>query len=368
MTRVSRSLQFKLQTSHSQKPHTEIRWGIVGTGIIANHFASDLALVKNARLEAVVSRSLATASNFTNAHGGHPHDSLDGILSNDAIDAIYIASPNDTHFSTAEAAIAAGKAVLVEKPLVVSSAEAVRLKSLAQAKGVFVMEAMWTRFLPAMTYVRDVIRSGDMGEILAVNGELAFHQPYSSQSRFFDRARGGGSLLDLGVYGLSLCLDLFGKPDAVDGEWCCAPTGVDLSAQVNLRFGGFTARVKCGLDQTGANLFIIQGSKATLVVQPPFNAACMIVQGTGAFMPMVTKPGVSSFARISRKLARTIPLPGVSRLSFPFEGHGLQFEIEAVGQALVDGLTEHPLAPLDDSIETLRIIEAVVSMPSISKN
>ncbi len=342
----------------------EIRWGVVGAGVIAGHFASDLAFASRAVLAGVASRSSATASDFAARHGGKAYADLAAMLADQAIDAVYIASPNETHFAAAMAAIAAGKAVLVEKPLATSAMEAEQIAASAAARGVFAMEAMWTRFLPALAFVRETIRSGAIGRIRRVRGELAFHQPYYAGSRFFDPARGGGALLDLGVYGISLCLALFGEPDAVDGGWKAAPSGVDLSATADMRFGEIHAAVACALDRTGANLFVIEGSEATLVLQPPFNAVRMVVAGKpGPALRLAAASGMSAPARIARKLARTLPLPGLQRRPFAFAGHGLQFEIDAVGEALAAGAIEHRLAPLADSIATLRIIDGLRAKP-----
>jgi predicted dehydrogenase len=354
----------QLQDNGGQSP---VRWGIVGAGTIASHFASDLALTRGGRLEAVTSRTFASAEAFAARHGGIAVRSLPEMLAADLIDALYVASPNDSHVSFAEAAIEADKAVLVEKPLAATSADAARLAALAAARGVFLMEAMWTRFLPAASFVRQAIRSNEIGAIRRVEAELAFHKPYNPTDRYFDLAAGGGSLLDLGVYGISLCLDLFGRPDAVSGSWRAAPSGVDLRARVDMRFGDMPATVHCGFDAEGANLFRIEGARGSLVLQPPFNASRMVIRAApGPAYRVAMPPGVSTAARVARKLARSAPLPGLQRYPQPFDGHGLQFEIDAVADALRAGLVEHPAAPLDDTIATLRIIERILEQkPSL---
>jgi predicted dehydrogenase len=342
-----------------------LRWGIVGTGVIAAHFAADLALAGRSRLAAVASRAFENARAFSARFGGTPHDDLGRMLADDAIDAVYVATPNEAHFATAMAVIAAGKAVLVEKPLAVTSQQAEQIAACARAGGVFAMEAMWTRFLPAFAHVRSQVRSGALGTIRSVSGELAFNHPYAAGSRFFDPALGGGSMLDLGVYGISLCLDLFGRPDAAVGSWDPAPSGVDMAAAIDLRFEGMTAHLRCGFDRNGGNLFVVEGSRSTLIVQPPFNAARMVVEARAAVpRSLAAMPGGGMLPRTARKLARSVPLPGLTRHRFDFAGHGLQFEINAVEEALGEGWIESPAAPLADSIDALRIIERVLRPPA----
>lgn len=329
---------------------------------MAEQFARDLGRVEGARLVGVSSRSAQKAQAFAQRHGDvSAYSSSSDLLADDNVDAVYVASPNDTHFDTAWAALAARKGVLVEKPLVATSAEAARLATYAAEQQAFLMEAMWTRFLPAVKEVKRAIAAGAIGDVRRVRSELAFHHPYAPDSRIFAKERGGGSLLDLGVYGISLALHLMGKPNEVRGSWREAPTGVDVSATVELGYsGGVEARLVCALDRMGSNIFVVEGTRGTLILQPPFIGARMVLKCQGVATRLALVPGASVAARALRKLARTVPLPGISRQSFPFEGYGLQFEIDAASAAIRTGDIEHPVSPLSDTIETLRIIETVL--------
>ena len=341
-----------------------IRWGITATGTMAEQFARDLQRVSDAALAAVSSRSMDKAQAFAGRHGGvATHASLDALLADESVDAVYVASPNDTHFTAAKAAIEAGKAVLVEKPLVLTSAEAKQLAALSAEHGTFLMEAMWTRFLPAVAHVKQAIDSDVIGEVRHIRGDLAFHHPFDPESRFYARERGGGSLLDLGVYGISLVLHLMGKPAEVHGRWQAAQTGVDASATVDLRFpGGAEANLSCAIDRDGDNMFVVEGTRGTLALQPPFIGARAVLQcDDGAASRLALARGQGPGARMARKLARTLPLPGIRRHDLPFDGYGLQFEIAAVGEAIRNGWREHPLAPLSDTVRTLEIIESVLA-------
>lgn len=352
----------------SQTP-SPIRWGIAATGTMAKQFARDLERVDGAVLVAVSSRSQDKATAFAGRFGGvTAHASLETLLADDTVDAVYVASPNHVHLEAAQAAIAAGKAVLVEKPLVLTSAEAERLAALSAQRDVFLMEAMWTRFLPSVVHVKRAVASGIIGAVKHIRADLAIHHPYDPGSRFYARERGGGALLDLGVYGISLALHLMGQPESVRGNWQAAPTGVDASATVALGFaGGAEAHLSCAIDRAGDNLFVIEGAEGTLVLQPPFIGSQMVLRckgGLGVRLALAGGQGVVS--RAARKLARTVPLPGITRDVFAFDGYGLQFEIAAVGEAIRNGWREHPLAPVSDTIRTLKIIETVLAGESRS--
>ena len=351
--------------SQSASPdRSSIGWGIVGTGTIARCFAEDLEYVAGAHLAGVSSRVLERAAQFVARHGGTAHESHEALLGDEKVDAVYIASPNTSHFAIAFAAIAAKKSVLVEKPLVATAEEAERLRAFAAEQNVFLMEGLWTRFLPAIGFVKNALQSATIGEIRRVKGELAFRHPYAPDNRFFDPAQGGGSLLDLGIYLISLSQFFLGEPDAVQGEWYSAPSGVDMGARMELTFGRIPASLNCAFDHTGGNLFIIEGSRRTLFLQSPFIGARQVLEA-GPVMARVieTLCRNSILSRIFSKISRKIPVPGIRRHAFGFPGYGLQFEIEAATRAIRDGKTEVSTAPLSESIQTLRIIEKIRTLP-----
>lgn len=342
-----------------------IGWGIIGTGVIAEHFAGDLKRVPGASLVAVTSRSYDKAADFAVRHGAEVYRDLDSLLADPRVGALYIASPNDTHAAAAMAALSAGKGVMVEKPLVASSAEADKLAAFAAERGHFLMEAMWTRFLPAIGFVRETLKSGAIGDVTRIDGELAYLHPYDPANRFFDPAKGGGAMLDLGVYLISLSLALFGRPDKVEGQWRAAPTGVDMAANLELTFGSAEAHLNCAIDRNGANFYVIEGTKGALIIQTPFLAARQVfIAPRGAGRVLAGLPGGPLVKRVLAKVARSMPLPGVRSHTFDFPGYGLQFETEAAMKAIAEGQTGSPLAPLEDAIETLRIIEQVRGRPS----
>lgn len=348
----------------ADRSRTSLGWGIVGTGVIARHFAEDLARVPGCHLAGVSSRTMERAAQFAGLYGGVAYEGHDALLQDARVDAVYIATPNSSHFSMAWAAIESGKSVLVEKPLVVNVERAERLIGFARERNVFLMEGVWCRFLPAIRFVQQALDRGSIGTVRSVTGELAFQHPYDATDRFFDPLQGGGALLDLGCYLVSLSLMLLGRPDTVSGAWCAAPTGVDRTARLDLDFGGVPATLRCAFDNTGGNLFVIEGTRGALVLPSPFIGARQVLETGPVIGRTIRALGKSPFAaRLFSKIARKLPLPGVRRHAFDFPGYGLQFEIEAATRAIQSGETAATLSPPDETLEVLKIIQTIRDLP-----
>ncbi len=230
---------------------TRVRWGIAGPGRIAAAMAADFARVTNGELVAVGSRDEARATAFAAAHGiPKAHGSYAALVTDPDVDAVYIATPHPQHVDIALAALAAGKAILVEKAFTASVADTERVIETARAAGVFAMEAMWTRFVPGIREVRELITSGAIGQLRMVQGDLTAFRGYDPTDRLFDPALGGGAVLDLGVYVLSLTQHLLGTPERVYSVGGTSPSGVEGEFGVLLGYadgrsatlsGGFTA-------------------------------------------------------------------------------------------------------------------------------
>lgn len=343
----------------------KVRWGIAGTGAIAESFASDIRFVANAELAAVYSRSQEKADAFAARFGDIvSHSSIEAFAADADIDAVYVASPNAVHLEQGIVFLSADKSVLVEKPLATSFDDARSLAALAAAKGLFAMEGLWTCFLPAITKARALIDAQALGRIRHVKAELAYEKPFDPNSRFFDANLGGGSLLDLGIYPLSLCLHLFGQPQAVDGGWRSAPTGVDLQADMRLVYTGFQAHLSCGFDRDGDNRFIIDGDRGTLVIDAPFlKASRLFLANNGLVRKAIAPRGQGLWAKTLTRVARRVALPGLQRFDLPFPGNGLQFEIEAASAAILEGWHEHILMPTSRSLQAIEIIETIRGLP-----
>ncbi|MDF1609768.1 Gfo/Idh/MocA family oxidoreductase [Hoeflea sp. YIM 152468] len=342
-----------------------IRWGIAGTGAIAKQFASDMPLARGASLAAVCSRDPSRAQNFAGRQPGvAAFASLSEMIAAQAVDAVYIATPNMAHHRQSLDCIAAGIPVLVEKPLTASLAQAVEIQSAARSANVFVMEAMWSRYLPAIKAARAALRDGSIGTVRRLEADLAWKRDFNPHSRLFDKSQGGGALHDLGVYPISLARYFLGEPDSVSASWRAAPSGVDMSAEVRMAFAGADARIGCSLDRNGANRMVIEGDKGVLVIGPVFIKAQGFAIYPSRRLADLAQPGGNALpARIRRKLFRHLPLPATTRHGFDFPGTGLQFEIEAASNAIRQGMTRQPDNSLDDSVITLRIIETILSQP-----
>lgn len=355
------------ETGEKAAKSSDFGWGIIGSGEIAQRFAADLALVPGATLVANHSRSLASAEQFRGAFGGkRAYVDLDSFLSDPAIDAVYIATPNSVHLAQALKAVRSGKAILTEKPIAPSHTEASVIQREATRTKVFAMEALWTRFLPAVVAAKTKIDAGEIGTIRRITAELAYAHDYDPESRFFKRSLGGGATLDLGVYCVSLAMYFLGQPQKVSGLWHAAPSGVDMSSEMTLHYDGAEANLSCGFDRDGANHFVIEGTQGALRLDAPFLQA----QRLTLYRPFVVatpfgplKPPSGLFGRLLDRL----PIPGRWMEDYPFEGSGLQFEAMAVMNAIRKGEKTSKIMPLSDSINVLRAINIVLAQPATTR-
>src|SRR3712207_4949457 len=226
----------------------EIRWGVVGPGRIAEKVVEDFAVVDGARAVAVASRSLDRAQSFAERHGlERAHGSYAEILADPDVDVLYVATPHPQHHPIALAALRAGKALLVEKAFTATVAGAREVVELARETRVFVMEAMWTRFQPAVVRLRELIADGAIGEVRSVQADLGVQRDFDPADRLFAQELGGGALLDLGVYVVSFAQMLLGDPDTVAAAGSVFETGVDAEASLLLGYadGRKIGRASC---------------------------------------------------------------------------------------------------------------------------
>lgn len=343
-----------------------VAWAVLGTGTIAATFAQDIGLADHARLAAVCSRTPEAAHAFSQRFGGlRIIPDIDALAGDPEIGAVYIATPNTAHFDAARTLLSAGKPVLIEKPMVMTAAQARQIATLAAEKQTFAMEALWTVFLPAVDHVRRLLAENAIGAITSIRAELAYARPFDSDSRFFSKSLGGGSLLDLGTYPIALTLALFGTPRSVAGRWRAAPTGVDMAADIQLGYAGFNVQISCGFDRDGSNRFVIEGETGSIVIDAPFlRASRVFVIRNRLTGRLATPSGSSRFSRLVGKVATKLPLPGLTVHNHAFAGNGLQFEIEAASKAVLRGERESRTMPLEASIAAIGIIETVLAEPA----
>ena len=352
-----------------------VGWGIVSTGGIAHAFADDLTRLDSAHLVAVCSRSAARAAEFATAHSGatrggklrsvRPYDTLDAMLDDPAVEVVYVASVNTAHREIAVRALERGKAVLCEKPLATSANEAREMHEAAARGRAFLAEALWTRHLPAVRAAVERVERGDLGEIVAIRGDLTVRRPFDPGSRLFDPAVGGGALLDIGIYPISLAVLFGGAPSSVVGRWWRNEAGTDSRAEIemvcrpNERHEGVDVRLACGFaDGRNANRFVVQGTKGALVLDDTLRPKALSLRDPFPELPPAARPRTWT-SRFNRWTGHVFESGTVRR--YGFEGSGLRFQAEAVGNALRDGRIELAEIPVVDSIHALEVIDAVLA-------
>lgn len=257
---------------------SRIRWGILGPGGIASTFVADLVGARDQGVDldvtAVGSRTLATAQKFADEFGiAHAHGSYEALVADATVDAIYIATPHAFHRDQALLAIAAGKHVLIEKPITLNADEAREVYAAAEQAGVIALEAMWTRFLPQNRELRRILRSGAIGDLRLFTGTHAQKLPSDPDHRLNDPALGGGALLDLGVYPVAFALDVLGAPTSVSASGVLSDRGVDRSSGVVLSHdGGATSLIYSALDVALVNSARIDGTDGRIEIDDTFFA------------------------------------------------------------------------------------------------
>jgi predicted dehydrogenase len=275
----------------------EIRWGVVGPGRIAEKVVEDFAVVDGARAVAVASRSLDRAEAFAGRHGlERAYGSYAEILTDPDVDVLYLATPHPQHHPVALPALRAGKALLVEKSFTATTAGAAEVVELARQTGVFVMEAMWTRFLPAVVALRELVADGAIGEVRSVQADLGVAREYDPADRLFDLALGGGALLDLGVYVVSFAQMLLGTPERVVAAGSLFPSGADAEAAMLLDYGdGRSASLLTSLRNALPGQARIFGTTGWIDVLPRFHhPETFVLHRVGAEPETITRRPLGS--------------------------------------------------------------------------
>ena len=352
-----------------------VGWGIVSTGHIAGRFTDDLTLLDRAHAVAACSRDARRAARFASAHSGatragklrsvRPYGSLDAMLADPAVEAVYVASVNTAHREAVIAALEAGKAVLCEKPLATSANEAREMYETAAREHRFLSEAMWTRHLPAMRAAMAKVEAGEIGEVVAIRGDLTVRRDFDPRSRLFDPAVGGGALLDLGIYPISLAIAFGGEPSGVAGRWWRNGAGTDSHATIEMvcrphpKHEGVDVRLACGFASVeNANRFVVQGTKGALILDSTLRPRAISLRRPFDELPPAARPK-TFLSRFNRWTGRVFESGRVERHGF--RGNGLRFQAARVGECIRDGVFECPETPVIDSIRALEVIDEVLA-------
>lgn len=312
-----------------------VRWGILGPGGIARAFTKDLLLAGHT-VTAVGSRSEDSARAFADEFGiPNVHGAYDSLVSDPEVDAIYVATPHPFHVSGARLALEHDKHVLVEKPFTLNAREAEELVALAAERNLVVLEAMWTRFLPHMVRLRELVAEGVIGEVRLIQADHDQSLPLDPSHRLQSPELGGGALLDLGIYPVSFAHDIFGVPDVIHAISTPTPTGVDRSTSILLGWAdGRQALLHTALDMARPNRAVLMGTKGRIEIEPTwYNAVDFTVyDADGA-------------------VVRTV--------SGAVEGRGMQYQAAELERLVAQGRLAGDILPPAETVAIMRTLDTI---------
>jgi predicted dehydrogenase len=311
-----------------------MRWGIMGTGGIAAAMTGVLRSAES-RVVAVGSGRADAAASFAAEHDiPTPVDSHRAVADLDDVDIVYVATTSNLHHQNVLDCIAAGKAVLCEKPVALNARDAAHMLEMARNAGVFVMEAMWMRFLPFISKLDALIAAGTIGDVTSVQADFMYMAPPDPTRRWWNRELGGGSLLDLGIYPLTLAHHLLGPPEELAAMARLSDTGVDIDTRVISHHAGrAAAALSSGFTADTANEATVAGTEGRIRVHAPFHHS----------------------PRLSVERRDEV----VATHDTAYEGHGFRFEVAETERSVAAGLIESPIRPHADTLAVMEWMDAI---------
>ena len=313
----------------------KIRWGILGTGWIAEKMVDALSVVNDTTLVAVGSRTREKANEFARKYRvERAYGSYEELAKDPGIDVVYIATPNTYHCDNTLLCLRNGKAVLCEKPFAMNEKEVMQMISTAREHNVFLMEAFWTRFLPSISKVQEIIASGVLGEVGHIKSDHTKFRTFDPNNRAFNKSLGGGSLLDIGIYPVFLTLLLWGEPDRIDSVPYIGSTGVDESLALTFKYND-------GRIATLYSSFTVDSTVETHIC------------GTEGRLKM----NRWWFCPVPMELAKGESKPETIDLNYV--GNGYNYEVEEVVKCLRSGKKESDILPLDFSLRLIRLLDRI---------
>jgi predicted dehydrogenase len=312
-----------------------IRWGILGTGFIAGLQTQDL-IGNGFTVQAVGSRTLESSKAFSDKFSiPTAHDSYEALVTDPAVDVVYVATPHTFHHAHALLALNAGKHVLVEKPFTINAREAREIVELAESRGLVALEAMWSRFLPHMVRLREIVQDGTLGEIRKIVASHNQNLPKDPAHRLNDPALGGGALLDLGIYPVSFAIDVLGAPENILASASMTATGVDRQTAAIFEYPqGQQALVDCALDADGATRAVVVGTEGWIDIEPTWN-------------------NPTPFTRYD---AHGNVL---ERFDEPVKGRGMQFQAAEMERLIHAGATAGTVLPPSESVAVMAAMDEI---------
>jgi predicted dehydrogenase len=312
----------------------KIRWGLLSTARIAGNFAAGLAALPDAEIVAVGSRSQESADQFADRLNiPRRHSSYEALAHDPDVDVIYIGTPHPLHAENTLLCLEAGKHVLCEKPFALNTAQAERMVDTARRQQRFLMEAMWTRFQPAWVRIREIIAAGTIGEVRMLLADFGFRTDWNPEGRLLNPALGGGGLLDVGIYPITLAAMLFGQPEQITSAAHLGETGVDEQGAVILAYnGGQLASLTFGVRTKTPMVATICGTEGSIHVPAPWWKA--------------------------QKFVLTVGDKNETH-DFPFIANGYEYEAAEVGRCIRQGQLESAVMPLDETLANLRVLDQI---------
>ncbi|MFL0566063.1 Gfo/Idh/MocA family protein [Microbacterium sp. 179-I 1D1 NHS] len=314
---------------------TALRWGILATGGIAHAFTADLKTA-GLTVTAVGSRRPESAQEFAAKYGiPRSYGSYEELVADPEVDIVYIATPHSHHLACATLALEHGKHVLIEKPLTLDADQAVAIRDRAAEHGLLAMEAMWTRYLPHMVRLREILAAGVIGEVRVLSADHTQNLPTDPDHRLNDLALGGGALLDLGIYPVSFAWDVLGAPAEILATAQLGETGADTDVAISVRHAsGGVSSLLTSMRGAGANAAQIVGTKGRIEIDGVFYAP-------------------TSF--------RVFDIDGavVEEFRTEIEGRGMQFQALYAEQLIAEGRTDSELLPINESVAIMGTLDEI---------
>jgi predicted dehydrogenase len=313
----------------------QIRWGILGTGFIADLQAQDL-IENGFTVQAVGSRTLESSTAFGDKYSiPTAHESYEALVADPDVDVVYVATPHPFHHANALLALNAGKHVLVEKAFTINAREAQEIVELAESKGLVALEAMWSRFLPHMIRLREIIQNGTLGEVRKIIASHNQNLPKDPAHRLNDPALGGGALLDLGVYPVSFAFDIFGAPETIRASASMTATGVDRQTAAIFEYAdGQQAILDCELDAAGPNRAVVIGTEGWIDIEPTwyYPTPFTVFDAHGNVL---------------------------ERFDQPVNSRGMQFQAAEMERLIREGITAGTILPPSESVAVIAAMDEI---------